>query len=171
MNIHKDNPMFQDYDLIRKIAQKLNPKFQIIEFVLVLLIIIITALKFLSSLYVNPILVMSIGLLSTLYFIMGFAIDDYLKENGMLVYLGKLSSWGLSFLVLGFLFTLNHFPNSTMMLNIGTLASILSLIFALYIKKEDEKISKFLQSIFIRNLLYGSIGVVLILQQHQIISF
>jgi hypothetical protein len=163
--------MFQNYDFIRKIAQKLSPKFQIIELFFVLFAVVITALKLFSSLDVNPFFVLSIGSLSTLYFFMGFVIDDHLKENGMLVYIGKLSGWGLSILLLGILFTFNHFPNSTMMLNIGTSASILSLIFAIFIKKDDEKISKFLRPIFIRNLLYGSIGVVMILQQHQIISF
>ncbi len=163
--------MFQNTEFIRKIAQKLSPKFPIIELFFVLFAVVITALKLFSSLYVNPIFVMSTGLLSILYFFMGFAIDDNLKENGMLVFIGKFSGWGLSILLIGVSFTLNHFPNSATMLNLGTSASILSFVFALFIKKENEEISKFLRAIFIRNLLYGSIGIVLILQQHQIISF
>lgn len=163
--------MVQNNEMIRKIANKLSPKFKIIELTLIPIIAILVLLKLLSINTLNPGLIISMSLLSSLYFFMSFATDERIKENLFAIFINKISNWGLSILILGLLFTLMHFPSADMMLIIGTLTTLINLPIIVFTKGKDEKLNDFYRPIFVRSLLLGSIGLIALLYYFQLISF
>lgn len=81
--------MIQNNNAIRKIANKLSPKFIIIEFVLIFIASVFVLLKYLNYTTINPLLVVSISLLSLFYFLMGISINENIKDNIKLAFIGK----------------------------------------------------------------------------------
>jgi len=163
--------MNRNYSFIRKIATKLSPKFKIIELSLIVIALVIAVLKFLTNISIDSIFTIPIQLLSILYFLMAFAINEEALESALAAFMEKLSGLSLSVLMLGFLFSFKHFPGSRLMLLIGTANTLIVMFYSFFTGIKKPKISYYFRPVFIRSLIYGSIGVIVILQTYQLINF
>jgi len=163
--------MNQKYNFIEKLATKLIPKFQIIELSLIAVIIATSTFNLFTKKSIDPVFTITIGLLSTLYFVMAFAINEEVMENTKATLVGKLSGLGLAVLLLGVLFSFNHIPRNGQMLFIGTATNLIIMIYTLFNKSDIIELRKFFRPIFIRSLIYGSIGIIVIMKQYQLIDF
>ena len=163
--------MNQRHSFIEKIATKLSPKFQIIELSLTAVIIVSATLNYFTDRIIDPVFTFTIGLLSTFYFLKAFAINEEVMENTKATLVGKLSGLGLAVLILGILFSFNHYPGNGQMLFFGTATSLIIMFYTLFNKSDIPGLRKYYHPIFIRSLIYGSIGVIVILHQYQLINF
>ena len=163
--------MMYHNSIYKKLAKKLSPKFRIIELFLIASLALTLLLKYLNYSVLDPVLIISMGLLSSLYFLMAFDVDKRIQENALATVVNKANGWGLSILIIGLLFTVKQFPNADMMLNIGTATTLLTIPPLFYIKSKQTDLGDYYRPIFIRSLLYGSIGLIVILYNSQTVSF
>jgi len=158
------------YTNITKIANKLQPKLRSFELVFIILALLALSAKLSNIEIGTQLLVIFLSTLSIIYFLSGFITINKIKENALLVFFNRFNAWGLSILTIGILFIINHYPSSLQMLYMGTLTSLVSIVFSFYAKNKSEGMEQFYRISFIRNLAYGFVGILTILFFKGIIS-
>jgi hypothetical protein len=107
-------------------------------------------------------LVTSLGTLSIIYFLNGFAVvneGDGSPQKGMVLKLENIANFAFSVFVIGFLFSIQSWPNSSYFLKIGG-ASILLVLLMLGVNY--SKTQTYNAYILKRALIYGLLEVVLL---------
>ena len=107
-------------DAARALGEKLKPKFKFIEIVLVVAVITGIALKVEYIDAYLPVFVMSCSALAVLYYLMG--VMPAINSSKIEALITKIVFWGCAVAVTGLLFTVQNYPGTAMMLNLGTIS-------------------------------------------------
>ncbi|MFH2141582.1 MAG: hypothetical protein ABIJ97_04105 [Bacteroidota bacterium] len=129
--------------IIGKSMAKLKPYQFKIEIIFGLALIAGISLSEINPAIGSPLLMISAALLSILYFLMAFVVNE--GYNGIVVFLHKLTYISFAVCLTGILFALRHFPGSRNMLIIGISSipfGLLGMIIFKLIKKEENKMLK-----------------------------
>jgi phosphoglycerol transferase MdoB-like AlkP superfamily enzyme len=136
-------------ELIQKIAIKLRPYQVKTEIFCISLVVLGLLLKSTGIGYVFIIISMSI--LSLLYFILAFAADA--SDNGLMTFVNKIIYLSLSVGAMGILFMFQHYPGFTIMMQASFLSLVAGLILKLILRFRNREKESILDPDIIRLLI------------------
>jgi len=121
--------------LTQKIAKKIKPFQLTLESILVTVLII--GVIFNDTDIGYRLIIISIGLLATLYFFMSFVPVN--SDNKFMLFINKLSYLSYAIGIVGILFTINHYPGASTMLTVGLISIVFGLLGLLWLNVKMKK--------------------------------
>ena len=129
--------------------------------------LIITGYILSNSGYRNLIIIFSLGVLATLYYLMAFRIGD--SKNVIATFLNKLTYMSLSIGIIGIIFTIQHYSFASIMVFIGLISTSVSFLGLIILRIRDNKIDNFINSDIIRTFVIAILLAVTMNFTNQII--
>jgi hypothetical protein len=113
-------------------------------------------------------LIISVQITATFYFLLSFALlngigfkgmfkkESFKQTNGLKITIAALTGWILSLVILGSLFSLSHWPGDIMLIT-GLMMAAIVLIICGFLYFREKNI--FYNRVILRTLFWGAIGV------------
>lgn len=150
-------------NLLVLIGNWIAPKFKILELTLISLIFVGISLRIAHIEFGELILILSLNLISILYFLNSFSDKGIPMNSPILSFINKLLGFSCSLFFLGILFRINHYAGWNQMLIIATGTFILLVPFSLYWLYKDKELKGFFRPRIIKSIAYSINGLLLIL--------
>jgi hypothetical protein len=146
-------------DLGNKIKARL-PQYERFLLAVIAICLLINYLHVLFSGVINSLLLSSMGVI---YFFSAFSTQWEAEVTAFDIFIYKLSGFGSSVLVIGILFTMQHWPGNRNMLIMGLLTLVITLIYMLLQNKRRSAAKPFDQWLIIRMavLIIMALGLVI----------
>lgn len=137
-----------------------NLKTYQIKIELILLTFLIIGIIFKDSEIGINLTIISLATLSTLYFLMAFRLKN--SNDQIHTFINKVTYLSFCVVITGVLFTINHYPGSSIMLIIGLMAIIIALFGLLFLKYRKNTEIEDINSEIIRTIIISLLLAVLI---------
>jgi hypothetical protein len=132
-------------NLYVKIGNYIVQRLDKYELILAVIFLLAMILKIVFHANVSVIIMLDLTALSIAYFFSAFAVIDETRVGAIESFVVKLAFWSCSVVLMGILFTLNHWTGSATAIRVGGFSLLISLVVMLFsnYKKPDLKFFSF----------------------------
>ncbi len=153
-----------------KIAERLENKIVKIELICLFSVFIGIVLKLSEIGFGNIVIILSLSILSILYYFSAFRPIKSEKNAGLMRFICRLTFWGYSIAIMGILFTLMNYSGSEIMIKVGFSTMVFSLLANIYSFKRNSENSEKRRIDFLRNIIFFAITFIFYITPQQEIN-